>query len=340
MPIVAFDDFVFQRHGIQGLFKAPMGIGLTIPDEKGFAEQYDVLLDKLFEKYRKPRKKRIYKAAHLTAQLLDATTNFIDDFISAMSPYISRIDVYYSYFPANLIQRIFVFKDTHARWYDPLSFLRLIQNSYVHICAWRYLVLHPDCKNYDFHLDHFEGRVTPAWEAIREKENLYIYYSGNECNCYISAADLVLRHIQNKLKGAVVRKTICTCFEEIINGTHVDAYWLGPKKDILNNLSPNKDLDADTIPRTKHPIFVIAWQSPSSRASDRDTFEWTNTYSKIMETAYQNGGCARFWDPKQGPNLIDENQDIVILANDAAKPMVESIRSVFPKIKIDESLKQ
>jgi hypothetical protein len=115
---------------------------------------------------------------------------------------------------------------------------------------------------------------------------------------------------------------------------------LGPKKDYLNNIAPNKDIDADTIPRIKHPIFVIAWQSPSNRANDKDTFEWTSTYSKIMEMAYENNGCVRFWDPKQGPNIIDENQDIVVLTNDSAKPMVESIKTVFQNIKVDDSLKQ
>jgi len=340
MPTVAFDDVVFLRRGTEGMFKAPMGVGLTIPEERKFAEQYDILLDKLFSKYNKPRKKRIYKAAHLTEQLLDSTTGFIEDFISAMSPYISRIDICYSYFPSAITPRIFVYKDTHPRWYDPNSFLKLIQNSYVHICAWRYLQVHPDCKDYEFHLDHFQGRVTPAWEAIRDKDNLYLYNSGNECNCFISSADLILRHIQNRLIGAMVRKSVCQCFADIVDGTHVDTYWLGPKKDYLNNIAPNKDIDADTIPRIKHPIFVIAWQSPSNRASDKDTFEWTGTYSKIMEMAYENNGCVRFWDPKQGPNIIDEKQDIVILTNDSAKPMVESIKTVFRNIKVDDSLKQ
>jgi hypothetical protein len=340
MPTVAFDDVVFLRRGTEGMFKAPMGVALTIPEEKKFAEQYDILLDKLFSKYHKPRKKRIYKAAHLTEQLLDSSTGFIEDFISAMSPYISRIDICYSYFPRDITPRIFVYKDTHPRWYDPNSFLKLIQNSYVHICAWRYLQVHPDCKNYEFHLDYFQGRVTPAWEAIRDKDNLYLYNSGNECNCFISSTDLVLRHIQNRLIGAMVRKSVHQCFADIVNGTHVDIYWLGPKKDYLNNIAPNKDIDADTEPKVKHPIFVIAWQSPSSRASDKDTFEWTDTYSRTMEMAYENNGCVRFWDPKQGPNIIDEKQDIVVLANDSAKPMVESIKTVFRNIKIDDSLKQ
>jgi hypothetical protein len=138
----------------------------------------------------------------------------------------------------------------------------------------------------------------------------------------------------------MVRKSVCQCFADIVNGTHVDTYWLGPKKDYLNNIAPNKDIDADTIPRVKHPIFVIAWQSPSNRASDKDTFEWTSTYCKIMEMAYENNGCVRFWDPKQGPNIIDENQDIVMLTNDSAKPMIESIKTVFRNIKVDDSLKQ
>jgi hypothetical protein len=36
---------------------------------------------------------------------------------------------------------------------------------------------------------------------------------------------------------------------------------------------------------------------------------------------------------------VKEDEDVVVVANELAKPMVNSIRSVFPKIKIDESLK-
>jgi hypothetical protein len=340
MPLVAFDDFLFQRHGVQGTFKSPMGVGLTIPDEKEYAKNYDLLLDKLFVKYKSPRKKRIYKAAHLVGQLLDASTNFIEDFIDAMSRYISRVDFCYSYFPADITPRIYVFKDTHPRWYTPERFIDLIQNSYVHICAWRYLQLYPDCKDYDFHLDHFQGKVTPAWEAIRDKENLYLYNSGNECDYFISSADLFLRHVQNRLSGALVRRSIRQCFTDILNGTHVDATWLGPKKDYLNNIAPNKDIDADARSKIKHPIFLIAWQNPSNRATDKDAFEWSDTYSKTMEKALEQGGCVRFWDPVHCPHIIDEKQDMVILANDLAKPIVESIRTVFRNIKVDDSLKQ
>jgi len=68
MPTVAFDDIVFERHGLVGTFKAPMGIAITVLDEKKFVEQYDTTLDSLFIEYKKVRKKRIYKAAHLRKQ--------------------------------------------------------------------------------------------------------------------------------------------------------------------------------------------------------------------------------------------------------------------------------
>lgn len=336
MPVVAFDDMLFQRRGVKGTFKAPLGVSLTIRDEKKFAKRYDTIIDNLFLKYGYERKKRIYKAAHLVGQLLDKSTNFIEEFITGMSRYIGQIDVYYSYFPEGITPRIWTFKDTHPRWYQPDRFINLIQNSYVHICMWRYLQLHPDCKDYDFHTDYFQGKVTPAWEAIRDKENLFLYNSGCECNCFISSADLILRHIQERLTGTLGRAAIRQCFKNIINGTHIDSYWLGPKKAFLNNIAPNKDIDADVRSKIKHPIFIIAWQNPSGHASDKDTFEWSDTYSKIMEKAFENNGCVRFWDPKTGPHFTDQKQDYVMVTNDLAKPIVKSIKSIFPNIKINE----
>jgi len=59
MPVVAFDDIPFERHGTAGTFKAPMGAALTILNEKEFKENYDLILDGLFTKYKSKRKKRI-----------------------------------------------------------------------------------------------------------------------------------------------------------------------------------------------------------------------------------------------------------------------------------------
>lgn len=340
MPIVAFDDVMFQRRGLKNTFRAPIAVALTIPDEKAFAKKYDSVLDALFKIYNQPRKKRIYKAAHLVTQLLEESTDFIEDFLKQMSKCVTRIDIFYSYFPSDLTPRIWVFKDTHPRFYTPDDFVSLIQNSYVHIAVWRYLQLHPDCSNYECHVDYFEGKTTPAWEEIKDNPNLFLYNSGCECNCFISAADLTLRHIQERLNGVLVRRSVRQCFSSITNGTHVDAYWLGPKKDFLNAIAPNKDLDANTRVKIKHPLYIIAYQNPSGKASDKDTFEWTTNYSKIMEKAYENNGSVRFWNPTTGPHFTNEATDVVMLANDLAKPTINSIKQVFPKIKIDESLKQ
>lgn len=342
MPTIAFDDVVFERRGSVGTFRAPMGVAVTVTDEEKFAKRYDKVLDSLFVKYKNKRKKRIYKAAHLVSQILDASVSFIDDFLEEISDYITRIDVFYSYFPANLVPkgRIYVFKDTHPRWYDANHFINLIENSYVHICVWRYLELHPDCKKYNFHCDYFEGKVTPAWESIRDMSNLHLYNSGGECNCFISTADLILRHIQDTLQGNLIQQNVRQCFDAIENGTHVDVHWLGPKKEFLNNIAPNKDISADVRPKIKHPIFIIAWQNPTNRSLEKDAFEWSLAYSKTMERAFEVNGCVRFWDPKGGPHFIKEDEDVVIVANEQAKTMVESIRSVFPKIKVDETLKQ
>jgi tRNA G37 N-methylase Trm5 len=67
---------------------------------------YDIILDQLFAKYNGERKKRVYKAAHLVMQLLDQSTDFIEDFLKLISKYIQRIDVYYSYFPEDITPRI------------------------------------------------------------------------------------------------------------------------------------------------------------------------------------------------------------------------------------------
>jgi len=103
-------------------------------------------------------------------------------------------------------------------------------------------------------------------------------------------------------------------------------------------LAPNKDIDTDVRPKIKHPILIIAWQSHTNRNEERKTFEWSSTYSRIMEKALDLNGCARFWDPASGPHFTKADEDIVVIANELAEPMVKSIKEIFPKIKIDDTL--
>ena len=336
MATVGIDSIVFSRPGLLGrLFKAPLGLALTIPDEDKFKRSYDNALDLLFKRVEKTRVKRIYKAAHLTAQLLHLEHDVLRGFISEICPAIQRLDFFYTFFPTAKIPKVFVFADSTPRGVPPVEFIELIQNAYPHICVWAYLQFYSDCRAYRFRVDHFHGKKSPAWDEIDNLPDFKIYFSGDECNMAISTADLLLRWVQDTLQGALRHDTIEACFGDVSDGTHVMAHYLGPKREYLHKMAPNLALDINISDHIKHPIYILAWKSLTARAEEKKSFEWTAFYTKAMQRACEADGCVKFRDPAKDHHIIDESIDKVLVCDEASRPIADAIRRTHPKIAVE-----
>ena len=220
------------------------------------------------------------------------------------------------------------------RAYRPEKFMHLIQNAYEHYCVWGYCESHPDCRHYLYEVDHFCGKITPAWDAIDNLPNLSIYFSGCECNKAISTADLILRYIQNTNKGRLRFRNLQSCLGHIINGTHLNDHFLGPRQDYLHMMAFRDMIDINTRPFIKHPIYWIAWEKHTKRGDEKTSLEWDRRYDMIMERAENEMGCVRFWDPADFPHLINESVDIACQMDEEALPIIKAMQDIAPAIRI------
>lgn len=93
-------------------------------------------------------------------------------------------------------------------------------------------------------------------------------------------------------------------------------------------------LDINTRPYVRHPIYWILWKKYTDTGEEKKTFEWTNAYDEIMGVAEENNGCARFWDPGEAPHVLNQYLDVACLVNEEARPILKSIYSIAPDVKV------
>jgi len=333
MNTVGVDACLFQRDGKDSSFHDPMGVAVSIRDREEFRSKYDTVLDELFTKYRKDRMKTVYKAAHITKQLQDKTNDFIKEFLVNMTDEIQRIDVFYTYYPEGSIEEIVTCKDSYPRSYTSDKFINIIEKGYEHYCVWKYCVEYPLASNNLFEVDHFTAKITPAWDEIRNLESLSIFYSGGECNKPISVADIVLRLICNTLRGRLEHENIFDCLKDYVKESQVRSFWMGPRRDYLNNMAWRDDFNIDIRSNIQHPIFWIAWDKETDRGDEKVSLEWSEAYNEVLTRAEASFASARFWDPKEFPLLINTKSDVVFLLNDKAIPILSAIQFLSPRIR-------
>jgi hypothetical protein len=332
MNSVGVDACLFQREGAASSFHAPMGVAVSIRDREEFRRKYDDVLDDLFMKYGKNRIKTVYKAAHITKQLQDKTNDFIKELLANMTDEIQRIDVFYTYYPEGSIEEIITCGDSYPRSYKPDQFIRIIEKGYEHYCVWKYCVEYPLASNNLFEVDHFTAKITPAWDEISGLNSLSIFYSGGECNKSISISDIILRLICNTCKGRLEHENIFNCLKNHAKDTQIRSFWMGPRRDYLNNMAWRDDFNIDIRKNIQHPIFWIAWDKETGRGDEKVSLEWSEPYNEVLTRAEASFASVRFWEPKEFPLLVEKN-DIIFLLNDKALPILRAIQFLSPGIR-------
>lgn len=86
------------------------------------------------------------------------------------------------------------------------DFLRTLSTYFSYITAWNYLNI-KERENEQVFVDGFRGKITHAWEDFLNKTVPIVYPHGDECNVYISTADMIASLTDKKLYDNYLRLT-------------------------------------------------------------------------------------------------------------------------------------
>jgi len=315
--ICAVDSVLFMRGGLKKpVFKAPLGVAVTISDYEDFKITYDQTLQKLFEQYSLNREKYVYSASNIMSLFsnLAESDQFFEDFLKEIVPSIRHLDIFYSYFPKNQQSSISIYVEgpTPVERLTPIKFIeRKLLNAYPHYCVWKYVDAHPEFKDVPVFVDHFQSEVTLAWLTIQNLHNIFVFLKGDECNCAISTADVMLKVINNRLyrkRKGLYPDDLKEILPELNN--KITSHFLGPK--YLNYLKPRFPKQIKVDEKIKHPIIYLI-REPNSSAVSRKAVEYSPLWNCIQNFAFQLDGCAKFFDPATDFRRIREGDIMTYL---------------------------
>jgi hypothetical protein len=207
MTIVAFDVSEFKRwkkveDKKEIVFFTPLGIGVIIKNGKegDFKSNYHILRKNLINKFNVPTKRLVYSHGTLWKEIGHAKAiKFCDGMITGLQDFIERIFCSYVILPPKDIESVPV--GGYGCPIDEIStmkFLRSLTPMFSYITAWSYSGRYRS-KTDIYLIDGFSSKETTAWNDLKEHTALKIYPRGDECNEFISVADMLAYLTEKKL---------------------------------------------------------------------------------------------------------------------------------------------
>jgi hypothetical protein len=280
------------------VIKSLLGVSVST-SQPNFNEEYLKIFSKVLADKGIDLKRPIYKGAHLLKQAGAKTEEIITEVMNQIEPFIDHIDVYSAFYDKEFIS---IFGKAQGQRIDPAAFVDLSENSFAHICAWWYWKFYSKSEYlHNYQIDHFQGRVTPAWRELESsRAQISIFYNGSECNTLISLADLLLKLIEIFHFGAIDYRSVVKPLHSRCNSQalyqKIRSHNLARYDWMIHNSVPDTPLDININKYMKHPIYFIAWSPTQPRKMVKVSFEWSLTYNNLIKQAIDNNGCLKFLD--------------------------------------------
>lgn len=293
---------------IRGSFKAPMGVCLCFDDPSRFEKLYANTIVDLFEKFSLEGNKDVYSSTDISGKFgpnREEFLIFLESFVTMISNDSSvRMNVVYTTLSTSeLPQGVMLYgRGRYPRQYVPVpNFLSILSQYYPYICAWII------CQRAHFRgrlilLDNMQGEITNAWNELVSNHTILVYPSGDLCSIPISASDLCVRYIDEKLfdiRSGLRRESL----EKIITESSIDAITHYVGHDELDDIRP---IEKRPIPLERYyvrPMIYIL----KERIIEREV-EYIRSRKDLMENIEKYA-----WSVKGGLKFIDYSQDYRLL---------------------------
>jgi len=369
--VIAVDSLRHSRTWPGGIFLSSMGSCLSIDDGPAFKQQYKDILNDLLPKYGISQRQSIYKSYQL-AQAFESRTLEFHNLLSEFTRRVLtlpgiKMTLFYTTLNTRRLQE-------NVRDEEPLSredeeaqiegeeiaqvvkpiriygregspideitvkeFLDKLDSYYVSICAWKLTDL-TKIYNKRFILDGFEGEITDAWMTLARSNKVAIAYKGDQCNAYISGADLITKFADLRLKlwrFPIVKDALYRAFNALDEtGGLSDKFFI---KRIWN---PDIRM---MVPSIKRPIDVAAYvlhpclflYKEENTAEERIRLENSPMFGKVLDLAFERNGCLQFYEPKKHTALMQDD-DIFLIYGPRGRAEYDKLKKMHYKLELLE----
>jgi len=329
---------------VRGSFQAPIGVCLSCDDIDQFNEKYLEIISTLLNEYSITGGKSIYSSMDIGRKFgvkRREYSEFMEKFASNIGKEscIKINFIYTTLSPSALPQGIVLYTGSNStqKIIKVPQFLDLLSQYYPYICAWIIT------KRARFHgrlivIDNIQGEITNAWEELTREHTVRIYPSGDLCNSMISASDLIVKYLDQKLlesKAFLRMGEIEKIFERY--DINIISHYVG--HDELDDIKPREKKSINLDEYLIRPMIYILKEG----IIEKET-EYIKSSIKLMEVIekYVNTykGGLKIIDYSQDYKFI-RDRDHLIYLGDKGKEQAEYLKKLKDVIitNVDDLLK-
>jgi len=342
LTTVGFDSKDFLRSKItivdgekrrEHVFDTPLGVGVTVENEKQFVEHYVEASAELARSFGISQKFPVFSSYTIKQLLgLRKAIPFCDQLIQKIQNEIASIYLSYVVLPPKNFPEVEVggYGGPRQRIKTEL-FLRQLQPMFSYITAWSFFGIdRPKC---DILIDQFTSKFTPAWDDLIARCKPKIFPHGDECNPFISCSDIVAFLTDAKLytqKLKLMPQNIGAVWSSY--GFDVACRFLDDR--VLSKYSWYSDQTINTVDYLARPmtfllvdelerlavgIPAIPEQDQERPAKFREILRKMDPYVAATKYACSKGGGIQFFSATLDTDKVRDGDTLVYIGTESQK---------------------
>jgi len=323
--ITAFDSKDFKRSNKTGELKfyTPLGCGIKVSKPQEFQKLYIKKFQELLNTFGiYPVCSCLASSEYFPSAGFAKTYRISDELLTSIQSLIDTVYFSYVILPSATIPTVEVggYKSPKKE-VGTFDFLRKLSVYFSYVTAWKYLGL-DSRKSESILIDGFRGKRTPAWEDITAKTTPTIYPHGDECNVFISTADMVASLTDKKLWDTYSRLTpegITTVWKDY--SFNVDVHFLDAN--ILSKIKWYSDEHIDVSPYHARPTIFI-----KADGYKTDEIKNLSVYPDATFLARKLNGCLQGFDKDTDTQRIRDG-DVFVYAGKEALSIATTLKDMY-----------
>ena len=355
VKVVAFDSKQFQRIKKQWnpetqkeetapAFASQLGIGVTVPDPKGFVKRYIDVSQELKEEFDLDYSTPFFSSACLRDHLNTLEmSRFMKRLVSGVQDFIESVHCSFVLLPISEMPRMKTGGIKCPQETIPTPrFIEKLTPGFSYMTALGYVWRHEDTnfEELEMHIDAFSSKHTTAWDIVRSKAPVRIFYKGDECNPFISCADIIASHVDDTI-AINKAKLYDTEVKRALNPYSFDTTVFFFDKNSIPYCTWKMNQTINPSRYLKRPIVYLATDRLDAEGLDQeqdepaaakprrsqDKIRQTELYQAALKHAYRENGCMKLFNPAEDQAII-RSGDIYIHAGSNSERMGTALQNM------------
>jgi hypothetical protein len=329
------DSKQFQR----GSFRVPVGACIGVSNVQQFSDDYDRFFDQSFKKFGVTKAKTVFNSSEISTLYSGNIGGFIDFLESFIKEVCAKpnvvVNVAYSAINSKQLdnQRVKYYGDNRSavRPVDFMKFIEHLTQYYAYITAWSVSKL-AGIHGTTIHVDGFDGENTEAWRELKNSHVIQVYPNGDKCNKLISAADLIVKYLDEKmwlLRSRIEQQS----FNNILQSLGI----VNPKVFYVSNAALKSIVPVEPRPIYLKPFYkrpMLFILTEGTMLGEKEYLEnKSESMSAIHRCAIAHETGYKFIDYGKDHQLL-QDKDIVVYLGPRGKENCELLRTMGYSLKV------